>query len=97
MKREAVINLLKSENTRLSNQFGVKTLLLFGSFARDEATAASDVDLLVEFNKPVGYFGLFTLQDFLEKLLNTQVDLGTTESLKPRLRERILGEAVRVA
>jgi len=97
MKREAVINLLKSENTRLSNQFGVKTLLLFGSVARDEATAASDVDLLVEFNKPVGYFGLFTLQDFLEKLLNTQVDLGTTESLKPRLRERILGEAVRVA
>ena len=97
MKREAVINLLKSENTRLSNQFGVKTLLLFGSVARDEATAASDVDLLVEFSKPVGYFGLFTLQDFLEKLLNTQVDLGTTESLKPRLRERILGEAVRVA
>jgi len=97
MKREAVINLLKSENTRLSNQFGVKTLLLFGSVARDEATAASDVDLLVEFNKPVGYFGLFSLQEYLEKLLNSPVDLGTPESLKPRLRERILGEAVRVA
>ena len=97
MKREAIINLLKSENTRLSSQFGVKSLLLFGSVARDEATPASDVDLLVEFNKPVGYFGLFTLQDYLEKLLNSPVDLGTPESLKPRLRERIMEEAVRVA
>ena len=51
----------------------------------------------VEFNKPVGYFGLFTLQDYLEKLLNSPVDLGTPESLKPRLRERIMEEAVRVA
>jgi uncharacterized protein len=97
MKREAIINLLKSENTRLSSQFGVKSLLLFGSVARDEATPTSDVDLLVEFNKPVGYFGLFNLQDYLEKLLNSPVDLGTPESLKPRLRERIMGEAVRVA
>ncbi len=97
MKRETVINLLKSENTRLSGQFGVKSLLLFGSVARDEATSSSDVDLLVEFNKPVGYFGLFSLQDYLEKLLDSPVDLGTPESLKPRLRERILGEVVRVA
>jgi predicted nucleotidyltransferase len=97
MKREAVINLLKSESARLSSQFGVKSLLLFGSVARDEATSASDVDLLVEFNRPVGYFGLFSLQDYLETLLNSPVDLGTPESLKPRLRERIMGEVVRVA
>lgn len=97
MKREVVIQMLKNENSRLSSQFGVKSLLLFGSVARDEATPTSDVDLLVEFSKPVGYFGLFSLQEYLEKLLNSPVDLGTPESLKPRLRERIMGEAVRVA
>lgn len=97
MKREAVIQTLRNENARLSSQFGVKTLLLFGSVARDEALSSSDVDLLVEFNKPVGYFGLFSLQDYLEKLLNCPVDLGTPDSLKPRLRERVMLETIRVA
>jgi len=96
MKREAVIQILKQQNAELARQFGVKTLLLFGSVARDEATSISDVDLLVEFNKPVGYFGLFALQDHLEKLLGCPVDLGTPDSLKPRIRERVLGEVIRV-
>jgi predicted nucleotidyltransferase len=51
------------------NQFGVKSLALFGSVARDEAGAASDVDLLVEFDRPTGYFGLVRLQLFLQQLL----------------------------
>lgn len=97
MKRDEVIQLLRNENSKLASQFGVKTLLLFGSVAKDEATPSSDVDLLVEFNRPVGYFGLFSLQDYLENLLACPVDLGTPESLKPRLRERIMGETIRVA
>ena len=64
--------------------------------ARDESTAASDVDLLVEFNRPVGYFGLFALQDYLEELLGCPVDLGTPESLKSYIRDRVLGEAIHV-
>ena len=75
----------------------MQSLALFGSVARDEATANSDVDLLVEFNRPVGYFGLFALQDYLEQLLGCPVDLGTPDSLKPYLRERIQGELLRVA
>jgi len=97
LKRDAVIQTLKGQNAELSRQFGVKSLLLFGSVARDEATSTSDVDLLVEFNRPVGYFGLFALQEHLEKLLGCPVDLGTPESLKPRLRERVMGELIRVA
>ena len=96
MKRDAVIQTLKGQNAELSTQFGVKSLLLFGSVARDEATSSSDVDLLVEFNRPVGYFGLFALQAHLEELLGCPVDLGTPESLKPRLRERVMGELIRV-
>jgi uncharacterized protein len=96
MKRDAVIQILKQQEAELARQFGVKKLLLFGSVVRDEATSISDVDLLVEFDKPVGYFGLFALQDHLEKLLGCPVDLGTPDSLKPRIRERVLGEMIRV-
>ena len=96
MKQDAVLETLKQKNGELTKQFGVKSLLLFGSVARDEATSVSDVDLLVEFNRPVGYFGLFALQDYLEKLLGCPVDLGTPDSLKPYVKEHVMGELIRV-
>jgi hypothetical protein len=96
MKRETVIYILKQKNAELAQQFGVKSLSLFGSVARDEATSTSDVDLLVEFNRPVGYFGLFALQDHLEKILGCPVDLGTPDSLKPRLRENAQRDLIHV-
>ena len=97
MKQEDVLQTLKQKNTELTKQFGVKSLSLFGSVARNEATQTSDVDLLVEFNRPVVYFGLFALQDYLEKLLGCSVDLGTPNSLKPYIKKRIEGELIRVA
>jgi predicted nucleotidyltransferase len=96
MKQEVVLQILKQKNAEMTEQFGVKSLLLFGSVARNEATATSDVDLLVEFNRPVGYFGLFALQDYLEKLLGCSVDLGTPDSLKPYIKEQVMGELIRV-
>ncbi len=97
MKQDVVLRILKQKNAELARQFGVKSLLLFGSVARDEATTASDVDLLVEFSRPVGYFGLFALQDYLEELLGCPVDLGTPDSLKPNIRDNVMGEAIHVA
>ena len=96
MKQDVVVQILKQKKAELTKQFGVKSLLLFGSVARNEATARSDVDLLVEFNRPVGYFGLFALQDYLEKLLGCSVDLGTPDSLKPYIKERVMGELILV-
>ncbi len=96
MKQEVVLQTLKQKNAELINKFGVKSLQLFGSVARDDATSTSDVDLLVEFNRPVGYFGLFALQDYLEKLLGCPVDLGTPDSLRPYIKERVMGELIRV-
>jgi uncharacterized protein len=96
MKQDAILQILRQKNAELTQQFGVKSLVLFGSVARNEATSTSDVDLLVEFNRPVGYFGLFALQDYLEKLLGCSVDLGTPESLKPYIKERIMGEIIHV-
>jgi predicted nucleotidyltransferase len=96
MQREEVIRKLNQRRADLRERYGVKSLALFGSVARDEATPASDVDLLVEFNRPVGLFGLFALQDYLESLLGCPVDLGTPDSLKPRIRARVLQEMVHV-
>ncbi len=91
-----MLQILRQKNAELTKKFGVKSLSLFGSIARNEATSASDVDLLVEFNRPVGYFGLFALQDYLEDLLGCPVDLGTPDSLKPYIRDRIMGDLIHV-
>jgi predicted nucleotidyltransferase len=55
------------------------------------------VDVLVEFDRPVGYFHLFEVQDRLEALLGCKVDLVTRGGLRPELRDGILAEAVRAA
>ena len=71
---------------------GVKSLALFGSAVRGEARADSDIDILVEFNRPIGLFSFIRLQHRLSEILGRQVDLVTPEALKPQLREQILEE-----
>lgn len=95
MKREQVLQILRAHRAEIQN-LGVKSLALFGSVARDEATPDSDIDLLVEFNRPTGLFGMIELERYLSDLLNCSVDLGTTRSLKPSLSEGILKEAILV-
>ncbi len=96
MYREVAIRTLAARTDEIRRKYGVKSLLIFGSVARDDAAEASDVDVLVEFNRPTGYFGLIALQERLEELLGCQVDVGTPRSLKPRLRERVLRESIHV-
>lgn len=96
MSRQEVLSTLQAQQVALREQFGVARLTLFGSVARDEAIQGSDVDLLVEFDKPVGLFSFLELQNHLETLLGCAVDLGTPQSLKPRLRDRVMAEAVHV-
>ncbi len=93
MDRDEVLSRLRDVWTTLEEQYGVRSLTLFGSVARGEARPDSDVDLLVEFDRPTGYFGLVALQLFLQELLGREVDLGTPGSLQPALRQ----EAIRVA
>ena len=95
MQRQTVINTLKAHRSQLAG-FGVSSLTLFGSVARDEATADSDVDVLAEFDRPVGFFGMIQVQDYLTALLGRKVDLGTWKGLKPSVRTTVLAEAVHV-
>jgi predicted nucleotidyltransferase len=76
---------------------GVSRLALFGSHARGDATAESDVDLLVEFAPGRKSFdGLVSLADLLEGVLGRRVDAVTVESLSPYIGLKILAEAVDV-
>lgn len=88
---------MKRENRQqITEQFGVKSLYLFGSIARDEGEYDSDIDLLVEFDQPIGLFRFIELQQKLETILGAEVDLGTRRSLKIEFTDRITGEAISV-
>ena len=95
MKHAQVLQILQTHWAEI-RAHDVKSLALFGSIARDEGRLDSDVDLLVEFAHPVGLFAFINLQPYLEQLLGCKVDLGTPKSLRPRLRERVLQEALYV-
>jgi predicted nucleotidyltransferase len=87
---------LKIHEEEIKIRFGIKTIGVFGSFAKGLYKAESDVDILVEFEKPVDIFEFIEVKDYLEKLLERKVDLVTTKALKPSLREKILNEVVYV-
>jgi uncharacterized protein len=97
MSRDQILAAIREHEADLRTDHGVRTLTLFGSLARDEAKDTSDVDLIVEFDRPTGYFGLVRLQLFLQTLLGQPVDLGTPGSLRPGMRQRIAQESLRVA
>jgi len=83
----------------LARDFAVSELSVFGSVARGESRPDSDIDILVDFD-PAARMGLFEfieLQDRLTDLLGQRVDLVMRSGVRPQLRDRIFGEAVRAA
>jgi len=97
MRRAEVVALLSARKEEIVTRFGVRSLSLFGSMARDEARPDSDVDVLVEFVGPTTFDGHMGLLVFLEDLLGRRVDVVTAKGLKPRLRPLIEQDLVRVA
>ncbi|MGQ9500500.1 MAG: type VII toxin-antitoxin system MntA family adenylyltransferase antitoxin [Anaerolineae bacterium] len=77
----------------LCRQSGVMCILLFGSMARGEADEESDIDLLVEFSKPISLLRLVALERELSDALGRKVDVLTKAAISPYLRERIRSEA----
>jgi len=97
MNRQQVLDTLAAQADELRAR-GVASLALFGSAARDEAGLRSDIDLLVEFARPVGLFDFFRLQHWLEEILGVEkVDLVEKGALHPALSQRVLAEAIHVA
>jgi uncharacterized protein len=76
LTRDRIIQLLQSERSYLANEFGVTGIALFGSYATGRSVEESDIDLFVEFDRPLG-FRFFDLVDYLEQLLGKRVDVLT--------------------
>lgn len=86
MNKQTIIELIKKEKPYLNQQFGLKDIALFGSYARGEENPNSDIDLLVSLQKP-SFSLLMGLCVYLEEKVNAKIDVTR---IGPHLSERFL-------
>ena len=96
MDRARILHLLALSKPTLAAHYGVTSIALFGSSARDAMRADSDIDVLVSFDGPATSVRYFGVQFFLEDLLGRPVDLVTDKALRTELRPFIEREAMQV-
>jgi len=95
MSKDEIIARLKAQQARIKS-FGVKSLAIFGSVARNEAKPESDLDLLVEFEEKITFDRYMDLKIYLEDYLGMKVDLVSQKMLKPQILTSVLAEAINV-
>ena len=96
MTKQEIVDRIAAHRNELEAQ-GVKSPALFGSVAREQAKESSDVDVVVQLNRPMGLFGLNDIKDLIERILgDRKVDLILRDGIHPVLEDIILGEAVDV-
>ncbi len=94
--REEILAGLARLKEELAEEYAIRELGLFGSFVRAEGTDDSDVDVLVEFSRPIGMFKFLELEERLARALGHKVDLVSKKALKQHIGARILAEVVNV-
>jgi len=87
---------LKNLEPILKQEFKVKKIGVFGSYARSTQKKSSDLDILVEFSKPISLFTFIKLENYLKKELKARVDLVMKNALKPRIKDSIIKETIYV-
>ena len=92
--RDEILDLLKSIKSDLTARYKVRSIGIFGSFARREGRADSDVDILVDFKEGADLFDLIELSEYLEEKIGRHVDLATPRALRPEIREGIYRDVV---
>lgn len=95
LKRQ--LETLQKHRKTVLEPFGVKTIGIFGSVARGKQTKKSDVDVLVDFFSPPGFFHFIALEEKLSTLLGRKVDLTTKRSLKPQIKKKVMRDIVYIA
>jgi predicted nucleotidyltransferase len=83
---------LEAHLNELRDDYAVSEIGVFGSFVRGEQQEESDVDMLVEFSRPVGFVAFIKLENRLREILGRDVDLVTRKALKPHIGRHILDE-----
>ena len=84
-----ILSKLRELKPVLHQEYAVKEIGLFGSFANDSFHEDSDIDLLVEMERPIGW-KFFSLELYLEKVFSRKVDLVTKSALKDQIKDGIL-------
>ncbi len=95
MTRDEILATIHAHESEL-HELRVTELALFGSFARGDAAPDSDIDFIVEFEEK-SFDNYMGVRELLEHLFGRKIDLVMKSAIKPRLKERILREAVRAA
>ncbi len=95
-KIDQIIKKLKEIKPIIESKYSVKNLEVFGSYIRGEQRKGSDLDILVEFSKTIDLFKYIELENYLSEKLGVKVDLVMKDTLKPRIKDRILNEAIPV-
>ena len=93
--REEILTTLRKHKPELQRKYPLSSIELFGSYARNEQNAESDVDVMVEFSEPVGIEFVDLLIE-LEAILGKPVDLITKKSIRPKLRSFIEPDLITV-
>jgi hypothetical protein len=91
-----ILELLAKYQNLIADKYNVKNLSVFGSYVRHQQGTESDLDILVEYNELPGLIKYIELENYLSDILETKVDLVIKDSLKPKIAEHILSEAVQV-
>jgi predicted nucleotidyltransferase len=89
LTKEYILSKLAELKPALYKDYAVKEIGLFGSFSDESFSEVSDIDLLVEFEKPIGW-KYFSLEIYLESIFGRKIDLVTKNALKRQIRDRIL-------
>ena len=93
---EEIKSEIRNSMPTLRDKYKVKTISVFGSYVRGEQGKRGEIDILVDFSETIDLFAFIELESFLSETIHMKVDLVMKDTLKPRIRDSILKEAVRV-
>ncbi len=91
---DEIKKILEKHKKELREKYNVVEIGIFGSFARGESTKSSDIDILVEFKEPIGFFKFLELEEYLTNLIGIKVDLVSKKALKPHIGKYIREEVI---
>lgn len=96
MTKAFILDFLSRHKQELQDKYGITTIGLFGSYARDEQSENSDIDIAVEIQSDNKFRSFFGLKHFIEDHLHHRIDLGIESTLKPIVKETVLRDVIYV-